>query len=115
MWRFTDVAEAAGVEESILSFATWFWDYDNDGWLDIFVGGWDGAPIDAVAARYLGVPRPEGTPRLYRNKGDGTFEDVTIQAKLGRVLLAMAANFGDLDNDGFLDLYVAQADPISAR
>ena len=111
LWRFTDVAEAAGVEESILSFATWFWDYDNDGWLDIFVGGWDGAPIDAVAARYLGVPRPEGTPRLYRNNGDGTFDDVTIKAKLGRVLLAMAANFGDLDNDGFLDLYVGTGGP----
>ena len=110
-WRFTDVAAAAGVEEPIFSFPTWFWDYDNDGWLDIFVGGWDGAPVDAVAARYLGVAHPDGTPRLYRNRGDGRFDDVTIEARLDRVLLAMGANFGDLDNDGFLDLYVGTGAP----
>lgn len=110
-WRFTDVTETAGVGEPIFSFPTWFWDYNNDGWLDIFVGGFDNAPIDAVAALYVGVPRPEGTPRLYRNRGDGTFEDVTIKAKLDRVLLAMGANFGDLDNDGFLDLYVGTGAP----
>jgi hypothetical protein len=109
--RFTDVAAAAGVEEPIFSFPTWFWDYDNDGWLDIFVGGWDGAPVDAVAARYLGVPHPEGMPRLYRNNGDGTFTDVTTKAKLDRVLLAMGANFGDLDNDGLLDLYIGTGAP----
>lgn len=109
--HFTDVARTAGVEAPILSFPTWFWDYDNDGWLDIFVGGWDGAPIDAVAARYLGVLRPDGTPRLYRNNHDGTFEDVTAAAKLDRVLLAMGANFGDLDNDGFPDLYVGTGSP----
>ena len=109
--QFIDVTEEAGVAEPVFSFPTWFWDYDNDGWLDIFVGGWDGAPVDAVAARYLGVPRPDGTPRLYRNKRDGTFEDVTIEAKLDRVLLAMAANFGDLDNDGFPDLYVGTGAP----
>ena len=111
MWRFTDVAKAAGVEEPIFSFPTWFFDYDNDGWLDIFVGGWDGAPVAAVAARYLGVRHPEGTPRLYRNTGNGTFADVTITAKLDRVLLAMGANFGDLDNDGFLDIYVGTGAP----
>jgi hypothetical protein len=110
-WRFTDVAKAAGVDEPLLSFATWFWDYDNDGWLDLFVGGWDAAAVGAVAAGYLGAPMRQGTPRLFRNKADGTFEDVTAKAKLDRVLLAMGANFGDLDNDGFLDLYLGTGGP----
>ena len=109
--RFTDVTQRAGVGEPRNSFATWFFDYDNDGWLDIFVGGFDESSVDAVAALYLGVRRPEGTPRLYRNQGDGTFLDVTVAAKLDRVLLAMGANFGDLDNDGFLDLYVGTGAP----
>jgi hypothetical protein len=109
--RFTDVTTIAGVAEPRNSFPTWFFDYNNDGWLDLFVGGFDESSVDAVAALYRGVPRPEGTPRLYRNKGDGTFQDVTVAAKLDRVLLAMGANFGDLDNDGFLDLYVGTGAP----
>jgi len=109
--RFTDVTRTAGVAEPVNSFPTWFFDYDNDGWLDIFVGGFDESSIETVAAVYLGATRPEGTPRLYRNRGDGTFEDVTTAAKLDRVLLAMGANFGDLDNDGFLDVYVGTGAP----
>ena len=109
--KFTDVTAAAGVAEPVKSFPTWFFDYDNDGWLDLFVGGFDEASVDAVAALYLGTPRPEGTPRLYRNNRDGTFRDVTIEARLDRVMLAMGANFGDLDNDGFLDVYVGNGAP----
>ncbi len=109
--RFADVTQAAGVAEPVNSFPTWFFDYDNDGWLDLFVGGFDEAGADAVAALYLGTKRPGGTPRLYRNRRNGTFEDVTIAAKLDRVLLAMGANYGDLDNDGFLDIYVGNGAP----
>jgi hypothetical protein len=109
--RFIDVAAAAGVAEPVNSFPTWFFDYDNDGWLDLFVGGFDEAGADAVASMYLGAKRPTGTPRLYRNRRNGSFEDVTIAAKLDRVLLAMGANYGDLDNDGFLDIYVGTGAP----
>ena len=108
---FVDVTAAAGVAEPVNSFPTWFFDYDNDGWLDLFVGGFDEAGADAVAALYLGAKRPAGTPRLYRNRGNGTFEDVTVAAKVDRVMLAMGANFGDLDNDGFLDIYVGNGAP----
>ena len=108
---FTDVTAQAGVGEPVKSFPTWFFDYDNDGWLDLFVGGFDEASVDAVAVLYLGTRRPEGTPRLYRNNGNGTFRDVTIETKLDRVLLAMGANVGDLDNDGFLDVYVGTGAP----
>ena len=109
--RFVDVTATAGVAEPVNSFPTWFFDYDNDGWLDLFVGGFDEAGADAIAALYLGTKRPTGTPRLYRNRGNGTFEDVTIPTKVDRVMLAMGANFGDLDNDGFLDIYVGNGAP----
>ena len=106
-WRFSDVTAQAGVAEPDASFPVWFWDYDHDGWLDLFVSGYRGTPGD-VAAEYLGRDPGGGaeTPRLYRNDGDGTFSDVTREAGLGRaVLLTMGSNFGDLDDDGYLDLY----------
>lgn len=115
---FTDVGATAGVTEPINSFPAWFWDYDNDGWLDIFVSGYKfvydaGASQAAaeVAADYLGMPFSAEPPRLYRNKGNGTFEDVTQAVGLHTVLYTMGSNFGDLDNDGWLDFYAGTGDP----
>ena len=108
---FTDVTAEAGVANPVSSFPAWFFDYDNDGWLDLFVGGFDESGAAAVAAGYLGTFDPDGTPRLYQNNGNGTFQDVTTAVQLDRVLLAMGANFGDLDNDGYLDLYVGTGQP----
>ena len=110
-WQFAERAAEAGVAEPRRSFPTWFFDYDNDGWLDLFVAAWDGSTAGQVAARYLGMPTQSETPRLYRNTRDGRFEDVTTQLGLDRVLLAMGANFGDLDNDGWLDVYVGTGAP----
>ena len=109
-WRFTETATEAGVHEPIDSFPAWFWDYDNDGWLDLFVSGWRAAAAD-VAAEYLGLPGNDEKPRLYRNNGDGTFSDVAAAARLDRVMYTMGSNFGDLDNDGWLDFYVGTGDP----
>ncbi len=108
-WTFTDVSRDAGVEDPLDSFPTWFWDYDNDGWLDIFVSGYR-SQFGDVAAEYLGEPHNSELPRLYRNRGDGTFADVTAAAHLNRIMAAMGANFGDLDNDGHLDLYASTGD-----
>ncbi len=107
--RFSDVTDKAGVAEPHASFPTWFWDYDNDGWLDIFVMGYSAEPGD-MAAEYLGLGHRAETPRLYRNAGDGTFSDVTTQVRLDKILFAMGANFGDLDNDGYPDFYVGTGD-----
>src|SRR5690606_6084208 len=49
--------------------------------------------------------------RLYRNRGDGTFDDVTQTTRLDRLLLVMGTSFGDLDNDGWLDLYAGTGAP----
>ena len=107
---FTDVASDLGVLEPVGSFATWFWDYDNDGWLDLFVAGY-GTEIEDVALDYLGLPNDGGRPRLYRNDGTGGFMDVTREAGLYRVHLTMGANFGDVDSDGFPDFYLGTGYP----
>jgi hypothetical protein len=109
-WRFTDVTTRAGVPGMANSFpATWF-DYDNDGRLDLFIGSFL-AQAEDVAADYLGLPTKADRCKLYRNKGDGTFEDVSHAVGLDRVVLAMGLNHGDLDNDGWLDLYVGTGNP----
>ena len=110
-WQFTEVTAAAGVAEPINSFPGWFFDYDNDGWEDLFVSSYRLEDIGSVAASYLGLPFPGAYPRLYRNQGDGTFDNVTIEAGLKLPMHAMGSNFGDLDNDGWLDFYLGTGDP----
>jgi hypothetical protein len=110
-WRFTDVTAAAGVSEPIQSFATWFFDYNNDGWLDLLVTGYYIDTLADIPAFHLGLPNKAEVPRLYRNRGDGTFRDVTKEVGLDRVILTMGAGFGDLDNDGWLDCYFGTGAP----
>jgi hypothetical protein len=111
VWKFTDVATRAGVTEPLYSFPCWFFDYDNDGWDDIFVCGYHIKDVGDICADYLGLPTDAERPRLYHNNHDGTFKDVTREAGLWHVLQAMGCNFGDLDNDGFLDFYLGTGDP----
>ena len=111
---FTDMAKAAGVQDSTFSFATWFFDYDNDGWPDIFQTGYAINSIDDVLRSYLGQPVAQSsrkTLKLFRNMHDGTFQDVTAQVGLNRVFMPMGSNFGDIDNDGFLDIYLGMGNP----
>jgi hypothetical protein len=109
-WRFTDVTAIAGVSEAIHSFATWFFDYDNDGWPDLFVAGFWVDTLNDIAAFQMGLPYKAEVPRLYHNNHDGTFTDVTKRVKLDRAILVMGSNFGDLDNDGWLDVYLGTGD-----
>ena len=110
---FTDRAAAAGVPGAGRGFATWFFDYDNDGWQDLFVTSYF-MSLDDTARTYLNLPHNAPTMKLYRNRGNGTFEDVTRSAGLDKVFMPMGANFGDIDNDGFLDLYLGMGTPSYA-
>jgi hypothetical protein len=110
-WKFTNVNEVAGVSEPVQSFATWFFDYDNDGFPDLLVTGYYIDTLDDIPAFHLGLPNKAEVPRLYHNNGDGTFKDVTKAVGLDRVILAMGVGFGDLDNDGWLDCYFGTGTP----
>lgn len=119
-WRFEEQSVSAGVDRPFASFPTWFWDFDQDGWDDLLVLSYDirksGSLHDAVAAEYLDIPLRDSSAiessRLYRNNRNGTFTDITKPAGLAdKVIFAMGSNFGDLDNDGWLDVYVGTGNP----
>jgi hypothetical protein len=110
-WKFTNVAAEAGVTDPLFSFPTWFFDFDNDGWEDIFVAGYGINNVGDVAGDYLGKVTHGAKARIFRNNRNGTFTNVTEETNLDKVLLAMGCNFGDLDNDGWLDFYLGTGDP----
>ncbi len=109
-YHFKEISKKSGVTEPINSFPAWFWDFNNDGWEDIWVSGYDNSS-GHVAMDYLGLKHDGESPRLYQNNKDGTFTDVTKKANLDHPLLTMGSNFGDLNNDGFLDFYAGTGDP----
>jgi enediyne biosynthesis protein E4 len=87
---FTDVTAAAGISGRTQGHSVTWWDYDGDGWPDLYVAN-DFAPAD----------------QLYRNHGDGTFRNVLDEAVPQLPHSAMGADLGDVNNDGWLDLLVA--------
>jgi tetratricopeptide (TPR) repeat protein len=110
---FTEVAAKAGVLGTSRGFATWFFDYDNDGLPDLFVTSFF-ASIDETLRTYLALPHNAETLRLYKNMGNGTFRDVSVETGLNKVFMPMGANFGDIDNDGYLDIYLGTGNPSYA-
>jgi hypothetical protein len=112
-WHFRNASAQAGpVGLPMNSFGTFFFDYDNDGWEDLLVFGYY-LPhgVADVAADYLGLPNPGAKTKLFRNNHDGTFTDVSEAVHLNRICHTMGHNFGDLDNDGWLDFYCGTGDP----
>jgi len=119
---FTDATKAAGLTGIDPKYgkmwaisAGWF-DYDNDGWLDLFISNyivWDPrteprcgtpeVPLYCHPDNYHGLP-----DQLFRNKGDGTFEDVTYSSGVGdHIGKGMGVAFGDFNRDGWMDVFVA--------
>lgn len=107
--KFTDVAESLNVQKPLKSFATWFWDYNNDGHLDLFVTSY-AASVEDIALDYLGEEATVERMTLYEGDGGTNFRDVTSDMGLHRVAHPMGSNFGDLDNDGFQDFHLATGD-----
>lgn len=105
-WKFTVVTEEAGLAGPAQSYTSWFWDFDNDGWLDLYIAGYSVHDVGDVAAAYLGLPYAAQRGRLYKNNRDGTFTDVSKEMGLDGLLATMGGNFGDIDNDGWLDFYL---------
>jgi len=107
---FKDVTVPLGVGQPKNSFPVWFWDYNNDGSLDLFVSSYDGS-IAHQARHRLGRPRLFEKACLYEGDGHGGFREVADQRGLGIPMQPMGSNFGDLDNDGYLDFYLGTGDP----
>lgn len=101
---FTEVADEANVSEPILSFGTFFFDFNNDGWQDLYVTGYSNENFE-IAQEYLGLSEARNPPCLYLNKRDGTFENISKLVAIDRSIYAMGMNFGDIDNDGWLDVF----------
>ncbi len=110
---FDDLTESSGLGPPSLpftGFGTSFFDYDNDGWLDLFVANGAVYAIEALAR--AGDPYPYSeTNLLFRNTGDGSFADVTAQAGEAFQVRAVArcAAFGDVENDGDVDVLVGSS------
>jgi len=121
LWRnngdgtFTDVTARAGADDARWSVSGSFLDYDRDGWLDLYIGNYVNYSVANNVEcfnnirTYCGpdgfVPVPD---RLFRNRGDGTFEDTTAASQIGREYgPALGVSTADLDGNGWIDIYVA--------
>ncbi len=113
---FTDVTQKSGtIDEPCFSTGCAFADYNNDGWVDLVVVNYVLTDLEtAPDCSQNGIPaycRPEdfdpAPDVLYQNNGDGTFTDVTQKAGLTSLGRGLGAIWMDADNDGWLDLYIA--------
>jgi FG-GAP-like repeat/ASPIC and UnbV len=108
---FTDVSERAGVTAMGFGSPAFWWDYDNDGWMDIGQFIWSDHD-DVIYTMRHGEGPPEGQPmRVYHNNRDGTFTQVNRELGLNGCWGTMSGSFGDFNNDGYLDLVLGNGSP----
>ena len=110
---FGQLTNITGLENPQFSFSTWMFDYNNDGRDDIFVSGYSTNEVSPAALMmdYSQNSFNENRPHLYKNLGRGRFAEVSLRAGLDEPVTTMGCNFGDLNNDGFLDFYLASGNP----
>ena len=87
------------------SFTSWFWDYDNDNDLDIFSSGYEYGITKSIES-FMGKIDSNYSLKLYENNGAGLYTDRTKDLGLFKVHSTMGANFADVNNDGYDDLYL---------
>jgi VCBS repeat protein/ASPIC/UnbV protein len=113
--QFENATHEAGLDKDVThTFPTWFWDYNNDGWPDIFICGYQfqGSLAKVAAQEALNMPTGNVSKMyLYRNNHDGTFTNVSKETGLDRSVFSMGSNFGDIDNDGWPDMYLGTGNP----
>lgn len=107
---FTDVAATLGVNGPYASFPTWFWDANQDGHLDLFVSSYS-VTLEGLAERFFGQPAIGPYTLLYEGDGNGGFREVAAERNLTNRLPPMGANFGDLNNDGYPEIYLGTGAP----
>jgi ASPIC and UnbV/FG-GAP-like repeat len=108
---FIDTTKTMGIDgPSSKGFSCWAWDYDNDGWLDIFASCYE-VSLEGVVKGLIQQPHGLSSNRLFHNINGQRFEDKTREAELDMIFETMGCNFGDLDNDGFLDFYLGTGEP----
>lgn len=111
---FEEITQKAGVMEPKASFPVGAFDYNNDGLEDLLVCGYISTNFSLsheIASELLGNKPVAALPKLYENNGDGTFTDVTELRKMNHTIFGMGFNYGDLNNDGYVDLYFGTGDP----
>lgn len=112
--KFMQSPEAMNLGLPLQSFPCWSFDFDNNGFEDIFVSSYtnDGTPGTQWMLSKMGKVDPATFPKLYRNMGNLQFEEVGVQMGLNEVAFTMGCNFGDINSDGFLDFYLATGNPL---
>ncbi|HJO05024.1 MAG TPA: VCBS repeat-containing protein, partial [Acidobacteriota bacterium] len=114
---FTDVAPELGVTRPVAGFSTWFWDVDNNGTLDLLVNnygvplGYRGPRVSPAVASLMGEVQAIKIPRLYLGDGGSSFREAAAPYGIDQSTLPMGSNYGDLDNDGYLDYFLGTGYP----
>lgn len=108
--KFLEVTNEAGVKEPFYSFPVVAFDFNNDGLTDILCADFKLSIVDYIKD-YIYKKKDNIYPRLYLNNGDGTFTDKWKDYTFKRQTLSMGINVGDINNDGFLDIYLGTSYP----
>ncbi|MFN9626675.1 MAG: CRTAC1 family protein [Planctomycetota bacterium] len=107
---FENVTRALGIDGPQMGFSCWAWDFNNDGWQDIFATNYSRS-VGACVQGMIGQEHTEAKSCLYLNQEGKRFINVTKDAGLEGVYITMGSNFADFDNDGWLDFYLGTGDP----